>query len=928
MSNNFKYMNPLHGIHDEFEKILSTLVIKYSYLAEEAETFESKRNADEYLSSLAKRDTFLTYRDYTVDEFIAVGINDVTLISRYTVNDGYLEIPTRYQEELLLNRRNKIIRDYNEMNEYYRTLNGLPPLNVKNYHYLTDSYAKKFGVDKNIPIHKIQDYYNNIETGKGDYIISNIEGLGIIDNLISTFPDEEYLHYIGSRRISIKHAREAKNFQILYVAQKTIKNTLFDEFLTVYEQCRDYFVSVIFVREFRKFFNYYDRFIALCIMVMAMNTTINRQFPLGIDREYYNDFTLKMLYEAYGIPHNMKIDQYTQRRICQSLNLLIQKKSTDKVIYDIANMLGFEELGVYKYYLGKERKFDIYGAPIIKYKQEFNNDTGEYETVPDYEAMYDLYFQRVELRESDFIKTFYSKVNKIDYETLTSDDPYWWEDSDLYKQIWETEYNFVESKYLSLAVSYKLSDILYENILLLKMLIDKKDDISSIKLTLPKICPDLEITIFDAVILLFCLTSYKHNIGGEIISIPTQVLSVLDYLHNTDGGDEYLVDSFGFDFKLFLPENVEGQELISKLKVLLGEEDPDAPEKFMSFIDKLTINPDLTNAEKIILINSIYEDIKGLSEYLQYKLCETHNRKTYETIKEFYRAAFYAKEVKDIFTINEDNSKLKRTAKTFFEFLYHYNPKLYGSIFTPNFEGQYNDYIRKNKLDPDNYTLDNYIYDVNYGNIDDFTYSTLNINNDSITVNNDLLYYYIEHIIFRLETIIKNLKFIYMINDASTPLEDLLLKMVRYFKSFTVDCIGLDVIYITDMKSENLMRFFDEVDYICKWIQTHEHIRLSYSDILHLIDARFVLDDNSILINDKEIHNKILLISDHINFIKLRDSSIIESLIYAQNSNTDNSIKLFDTFKQVSSIFTLKDKSKENEVKLFMDKITKLWYDE
>lgn len=947
VDNNFSLMNPLHNIHNEFKILIDNMIIKYSYLAEDAETFESKRNADEYLAALNGKDIYLTYRNYTVEEITQaiievdekldeIDLNDdeIDIIARCSVTNGYLNVPDKYREKLLLNRRNKIILEYNELNEYYRTLNGLPPLNTdeEKFHYLSDYYANMFGVDKSIPVHKIRDYYNNIEEKKGDYIISRLEGNGILKRLIGAYPKETYLKYIGSRRISIKQAREAKNFQILYILQKSVKDNLFEEFIKTYEQCRDYFMTVIFVRDFRSFIENYDNFIALCIMVMTINTTLNRQFPLGIDREYYNDYTLKMLYEAYGVPYDMGIDQYTQKRIAQSLNLIIQRKSTDKVIYDIADILGFNNLEVYKYFLTKERKFDIYGFPVIKYKNEFNNETGKFEMVPDYEAMYDLYFQKAELKDHNLLGVYQNAVNKVSYEEVTSGDPFWWEDTDLYNAVWETEYNMVESKYLGLSVSYRMSEVLYENILLMKMLIDKKDELSSIKLTLPKISPDLNVTIFEAIMLLFSLTSYKHHIKGEIITIPTQVLSVLDYLHNTDGGDEYLVDSFGFDFNLFLPDNLEGQDLLSRLKELLGEEDPEAPSRLVGYIERLTIDATLPNSEKIQLINDIYENIKGLSKYIQFKMSETKDRKTYETLKEFYYAAFYSKEVKDIFTIMEDDSNTyhKRTAKTYVEFLYFNYPNIYNTLFRPEFSRQYEEYIKESGINPSEYTESDFIEDVilgDYGRdnskIKNFTFANLNTDNENLLVSDDLVYYYIDHIISRLETIVKNLKYIYMLNDSSTPIEDLLLKMIRYFKSFTVDCLGLDIIYVYDMKSENIIRFFDEIQEIIKLIQADEHIRLSYDDVIRYIDAYESLYDHSLYLRDKTVYDKRVSISEFEN------SKFLNDMIKYINKyiSPEDNIRQYDV---IYSLSTDKDENIVNDKKglLFSDRIIKQWYED
>ena len=111
IDNNFNLMNPLHNIHNEFKILLDNMVIKYSYLAEEAETFESKRNADEYLAALDEKDTYLTYRDYTVEELTQAVIEvdnriddieltdkEIDIIARCSVPGGYLDVPQRYRE--------------------------------------------------------------------------------------------------------------------------------------------------------------------------------------------------------------------------------------------------------------------------------------------------------------------------------------------------------------------------------------------------------------------------------------------------------------------------------------------------------------------------------------------------------------------------------------------------------------------------------------------------------------------------------------------------------------------------------------------------------------------------------------------------------------------------------------------------------------
>ena len=55
-----------------------------------------------------------------------------------------------------------------------------------------------------------------------------------------------------------------------------------------------------------------------------------------------------------------------------------------------------------------------------------------------------------------------------------------------------------------------------------------------------------------------------------------------------------------------------------------------------------------------------------------------------------------------------------------------------------------------------------------------------------------------------------------------------------YFKSFTVDVIGMDTIYIMAIKLENQMRFFDEININAKNVQADDELRLSFADHVKL----------------------------------------------------------------------------------------------
>lgn len=907
--------NPLEDLYEDFQRIVKQAVIKFQVKAEMYETMETKMWADQYIAAKNKQDTFYSYTDYDEDDVREAGLMHSLHLIELVREGRYTEIPQMYHQPLLEVRRKFVIKTFEEQNEYYRCLNGLPPLDreAKFWYYVPKSIAKRYKIDEDIPIHKIQDYYNNIEPGHGDYLIHALEGLGILDRIYKEHPYDAYVQFIGSKRISIQHAREAKNFEIIYMNQGALKTIEYDEFIRIYEECRLYFMTVIYQREHRKVIEYYDNFIGMCIMLMAIWHLVQRAMPLGINREFFRDAGIRMLYEAYGVPYDMTIDDIQQKQITQSLNLLIQWKATNKCLYDICDLLSFTRINIYKYYLCKVQKYDVYGAPVIAYKDKFNNDTGEIDRVPDYETMFDVFFQKLELNDENFMESFYSNVNREDYDQITTDDPFWWEDSKLYKELWETQFNYVESKYISLGINYSMTEMMYECIMVLKMLMKFREELASITFTLPKIDPDLKVTMFDCVILLECLFCKKHHLRGEIIAIPTQVLNVLEYMHDIDNQD-FTVDAFGFDFDLLQPGNEEAEKVLRNVLNSLNEEDY---KKFRNYLSILSIDGNATNQEKVKAFNEMFKNLRGLSDWISYKLSETHSRKEYEALKEFYRTAYYAREMREIFTINSEDEKNERTAWTYFEYLYYINPKLYSCLFKVDLENQYAKYLEDNKIDGDDYSIDDFQKDIDYGKIQ-INYDTLNTENEDIRVSENMLYYYIDHIIFKLEDYIDDIDMLYLRNDTETPLEALLIKMIRYFKSLTVDLLGLDLIFICDFKNENILRLFDEIPYMKKLIQVGEHFNFKLSDVVTRVIAEYRMKD-TLKMRDMFAIIAYLYCIDRTDILFNGDAvRVIEKYIQA-GAPYENRLGLFDAAHMESEV-DAKDKLQ------LRDKIVAKWY--
>lgn len=927
------YLNPMASTYDSIIKILKSLTIKYNYIAEANETDESQLAADEYLDAVEGKTSFDSYIDYTYEDMISVGITDYDIMSQAVTGDTSV-IPEQYRQQLYEIRIAKIINNYEEKNNYYRMLNGLPDLDESptHYFYITDSMAENFHIDKTIPIHLIQDYYNNLNSGDGDYYISLIEGSGYITKLYAANPDKEYLNFIGSNRISIAKSRRAKNFQILLIRDITIKQILYTEFTNIYEQCREYFISVVYNRSFRSFIDYYDNFIALCIMVMTIQQLVVKQMTLGIHREFFDIYALKMLYEVYNIPYNLNLDEDSQQQIVRNLNLFVRDKATNKVIYNIAEALGFgSNFSIYKYYLSKQQKVDRFGVPIFKQTEKFNDSLGVVETVPDYEAMYDVYFHKAELKDNNFVNTFNSAVNTNGYMEIVEYDPYWWLDENTYKRVWETEYNFVESKYLGISVSYRITDIIFENIVLMKLLISKEDELRGVRITLPKLTSNVEVPVFDIIILLICLTSAKHNLSGEIVSLPTDIMNVLDYMAETgeyEGRDltEYLVDAYSFNFSYFASD--EWNEQKEYFKKHLSETDYN---RLMVYTSILALPTEDDRDAKIDALNNMYEHIKDFYKFIELKVTEEKDINTYRQLKKLYRAGFYSREMKNLFDIVGEFSGFKRTAFNFFEYLKVKNPALYDSVFSVDYLSQYEEFIKQHEeLLLVGYTYDQYMVDIEYGKVNDafsggveipvrVRYDTIKDAEDGNTsIKDEKIYFYINHCISRLENVIYGLNYTYMLGDAATPLENLLIRMIQFFKSYTTELINLENVYVVDLKPDNILKLFDVIHKMDKEIWPKEHLRLSYSDTVQ-VGSGLVVNGGKIGFLDKYIYDTWLIFDNRQGFennVKFKD--VLMEMI--KELNMKEKLTINDSHKQITSTIYHDDKCK------LTDKIIKMYY--
>ncbi|WP_304576610.1 hypothetical protein [Romboutsia ilealis] len=821
-------MNTVDYIYRDMKELLETIVIKYDRLAKDGETVESRRDSDRYISAKLELDTFNSHVRFSKDAIRNCGVFDEKLVTMY--HEDKKLMPDFVKSRVLAEERFLIIENYEEKNNYYREMIGKPNTDDFDYIYLPLDVCKKYGLNSRTPIHEYRDDE-----------IYKIEKT-ILPDLINKYPNKGYLKFLGSKKVDLVRARRAQNFEI--IKGDLIQNTVFlNKFFETYIACREYFTSVIYIKEFSSKYDLYDNFIAMHIMLMTVQRMMVNTFKIGVERDFYDLPSIKALFDSYGLPFFEELPLDYQRSIMKNLNMLLRYKSTDKVLYDISNILFFDRIKIYKYFLIKEREFDKKGNPIFAFK-EVVNENGEVEIVEDVEKMYSFYFQSTDILERNTALALENSHNKISYAEVTESDMFWWDDEDVQKVLYEQEFNYVETKYLSVNVMYRLTETMFESIYALNMLADKKySSTESVYIDIPRVTLD-KISVFDAVISLFALTSKKCGMKGNIISTPTQILSVL-----------------GFNFKANFDEIIN--QVYSNKSNL--------PEEIVNHL----INIDISSPDDI---NEMYSNIRWLADFLTDRINNTTSLKEYRACKDLYETLM----IKD-YTTDILKKRDGKVASTYLEYLKDQSPRL----------GEFIDNCPKEKADV-----------------------------------------YIKHIIGKINELIPELDYMSTLEGSDNVLIKALMKMIEFFKSYTVDLNSLNVLYVMDSKYYNMIRMVHDINFMSKIIQNNErsfreyfdtiatHIKLDGREQLEFLHRCFASKDalfkylHEIL--DEEYINKTLGLKSNIPDLTDKDRAEIFKLIESYDETKIYSKEEYYINIDTKYKLTMKDLIREIVTKIFI----------
>lgn len=610
----------------EFITMVKSVIVKQDVKAAQYETADTKRDSDRYVAMKEGLVSWSSIVRFDREVLLAAGISESIVDELYNNKDL---IPVNLRELCVNLQIQKSIAEYVERNNYYRMLNGEPDIEDeenKNYIYM---FENDKGIDTTTPIHLLPlselTYINNSD---------------LLDKLIELHPNAEYLKHLGNKAVPYNTARMALNYSILYIEKSNI-DSLNVNFGKYYAAARTYVMKGLYHNEDKAMFPSYDGFMGFNIMAMAINRVIASTFTQGITREFYDDDLIKTLYECYNIQYEESIAVKHHREIAKRLNTLLRVKSSKKVIYDIISLFNYRSVHVYEYYLVKDVKKDENGDPVFIYKDVVDEE-GNVQRVIDPEKTYDIYFQKVDVNSEDPTIELANDTNKIPYETLTYEDPYWIDDSDLLNKIYFTNFNSISTKYMSLDVAFDLAKIMYETSHAFRMILEKHPETKGITIKTPYSSDPM--SIFDAVIFICALVAKKFGLTGEIPLKPWNIAHV-----------------YGFNFKTDLDELRE--DIVDQIEAnhgVFSEVDP----KVLSFIKSRTIR----TIEDVI---EMFDNIEALRVFIDTAMRKTTSLDAYRGYERLYKALLVTTDYADIYT------KLDGTlASTYLELLESRRPDL------------------------------------------------------------------------------------------------------------------------------------------------------------------------------------------------------------------------------------------------------------
>lgn len=599
-------------------------ILKLQSIADQKETLESKKNADRLLMCMEGTLTYDLVDTLSADVLRKSGIADEITMSLCMINPE--NVPKDMRDTVLKNYREEFINNYEELNDYYRMLNGLPPLGYNDV-YITWVPDEGIVLDTSIPVHEMSN----------DALII-LDANNVLEDMYQEDRENRaYLRYVLNR-IDPYTARRVGPFGVLHIPTASTNGVeeIYNDYRDRLTINRAFTMQTVYSEAYKYESDYYDNFIAIFIVLNAMCDVIARTNEFITRKEVFDIRTVRYIFESYGVTYFPEIPMKYQIRMVKNLHTLIKYKSTPKCMVDICSLFGFENITIFKYYLFKSRKYDR------------ANDS--YSFTGDPEEDFEIKFVKIPIDEpmEDYIR---NSTYHYDYDDITEQDPTWdggLEHDDVKKQHLEASYNYTRTKYLSVDAMYDLAKVTTQQCYFFNMLYDNVKLETEINLSVPYISPSHKFNIVDIFVFLHCIACQYYGRKDLLLDTQSKILTVN-----------------GFNFKADLAIIAADLEQMGYTL--------EAKEMFEKFRIPTDSIPNLTQLMNLFVNNMDVRDV------LVAGMRNADNLRVYNTYKYLYDSLMTMELTMEYFQ-NPETEEFYRDSEgdaTYLEWLKHKDPILY-----------------------------------------------------------------------------------------------------------------------------------------------------------------------------------------------------------------------------------------------------------
>lgn len=580
-SRDSKQTDPLQNLFNDIRKILEFIEIKDAKEASLYETPEIHNESEMWMAAKTYNDTYITYMKYWNTAMFQevnsrVKIRDISYYMSHPLN-----IPPEYRENLLAKGRERFLNSYEEKNEYYRMLVGLPPINTpeSEFIYLTEPMRNQLHAS-NDPVHLlsslIQNNYMNTEEYKA---------------VLANNPDKKYLKYMGLYKIDVFAARNAKDFDIIRYSlnRSDINPNLINEFSSIYADYREYVMTTLYNDSLEDVHTNYRTFMGTLIMMFTLLQVCNSAVGAITSRNYLDDTVLHIILSMHDIPKSLLLPNDIRRNLVINMLKLVREKGTDDLYYDLIRILGYQDVIISKLMLMKGQGFD----PSDNFKAT---------------NKYDPYFVQVDINDPNPYDTIINgKATRYSYHDIIDNDPTWWDLPDTQAILQNSNYTISDSKYIMVEAEIHQIKYLFESIYFTRLILDNKTFTDDFNIEIPELFGTETVSIYDLMVFIISAMCINNRMSGEIYSDESKLLATAGFNFDMD------LDSF--------------EEFINTTKYV-------EKERVMKFMENLTMRIPED-------INRLYNEVLyPMREWLENKITNASNRYEYVEYESIYRALY------------------------------------------------------------------------------------------------------------------------------------------------------------------------------------------------------------------------------------------------------------------------------------------------